>query len=50
MLGYCEASSTSMGSLGDRVHLERVVGVGGQDVGRVGSKLHLSFFGERGGD
>ena len=50
MLGYCETGSASVGSLGYRVHLEGVVGVGGQDVGRVGSKLHLSFFGERRGD
>ena len=47
MLGYCKAGGTSMSSLGYRVHLEGVVGVGGQDVGRVGSKLHLSFFRER---
>jgi hypothetical protein len=50
MLGDREAGSTSVGSLGYRVHLEGIVGVGSQDVGRVGSKLHLSFFRERGGD
>ena len=50
MLGYCEAGSASVGSLGYRVHLEGVVGASGQDVGRVGSKLHLNFFRERGCD
>jgi hypothetical protein len=41
VLSYYEAGGTSMSSLGYHVHLEGVVGVGGQDVGRVGPKLHL---------
>ena len=44
MLSHCEAGGTSISSLGYRVYLEGAVGVGGQDVCRVSSKLHLSLF------